>query len=46
MLYRKVINFEMNYIAIKWRPKVNDIHKPINVQVIGSFTNPPWERKI
>ncbi|CDW81359.1 UNKNOWN [Stylonychia lemnae] len=42
-LYSRVIEFERNYLSIKW-----SVQEPMphNVQVIGSFTNPPWEKKV
>ena len=48
-LYVKVLDLERNYISIKW---TNNKHAkgpaggPRAVQIIGSFTNPPWEKKV
>jgi hypothetical protein len=43
-LFKKVLEFERNFISISWEPiegkEVKDVY------VIGSFTNPPWEKKV
>ena len=42
-LFQKVLDLERNYISIKWTDMKTN---PRTVQIIGSFTNPPWEKKV
>lgn len=41
-LFHKVLDFEKNFISIKWTQEP----VPKHVQIIGSFTNPPWEKSV
>ena len=42
LLYRRILDFERNFISIKWVKEPT----PTSVVVVGSFTNPPWEKKV
>ena len=46
-LYEKVLELERNYIALKWLPS-NSSQASLNysVEVVGSFTTPPWGKKV
>eukprot|EP00347_Sterkiella_histriomuscorum_P019174 403342653 len=42
-IYSRVVEFERNYLSLKWTSRSPQPH---HVQVVGSFTNPPWEKKV
>lgn len=41
-----MLDLEDNYVALKWTGQRNDRKIAKKVQVVGSFTNPPWEKKV
>lgn len=43
-IFYRVVEFEKNYLSLKWI--YNEDRAPHSVSVIGSFTNPPWEKKV
>jgi hypothetical protein len=43
-LYKRVLEFEKNFISICWEPKEGEFVK--EVQIVGSFTTPPWEKRV
>lgn len=45
-LYEKVVELERNYISLKWLPSCTSQASFNNVEVIGSFTNPPWGKRV
>jgi hypothetical protein len=45
-LYEKVRELERNYISLKWVPSNSSQASHSNVEVIGSFTNPPWSKRV
>lgn len=40
-----MLEFERNYISLKWCPQDSE-PLPRSVEIVGSFTNPPWEKKV
>ena len=45
-LYQKVLELERNYISLKWVPSQSSFVSHHNVEVIGTFTSPPWCKRV
>jgi len=45
-LYEKVKELERNYISLKWLPSHSSQASLNNVEVIGTFTTPPWGKRV
>jgi hypothetical protein len=37
---------ERNYISLKWVPSQSSFASQNNVEVIGTFTSPPWSKRV
>jgi|LauGreDrversion4_2_1035121.scaffolds.fasta_scaffold120115_3 hypothetical protein len=45
-LYHKILELERNYVCLKWVPSHSSFVSQQNVEVIGTFTSPPWCERV
>lgn len=41
-----MLELERNYISLQWVPSSSSFASQNNVEVIGSFTTPPWSKRV